>query len=177
LLEDYAVILAVLVITAGVVILGFFLARYRQLVSEVGESTTLAKDVWSSMESRFMVTDSRVIDLMARVEVLSERLKSPEKEEKGTRAVSTEPVIATPPRVTVPSQVEVGGGDTEKRILASLATGPKTSGQIRDVIGRSREHTARLLKMLFEKELVVRNDANKPYVYEITGKGRTYLGN
>jgi DNA-binding HxlR family transcriptional regulator len=177
LLEDYAVILAIVVITAGVVILGFFMARYRQLVSEVGESTLLAKDVWSSMQSRFMVTDSRVIDLMAKVEVLSERLKSPQKEEKAPAVVPTEPGITTPPRAAVSSQLEVGGGDTERKILESLAAGPKTSGQIREVIGRSREHTARLLKTLFEKELVVRNDANKPYVYEITGKGRDYLGN
>jgi len=177
LLEDYAVIVAVVVITAGVVILALFMARYRQLVSEVGESTSLAKDVWSSMESRFMVTDTRVIDLMAKVEVLSERLKPSQRGERGAAVAPTEPGMALPPRVTLSPKLEVGGGDTERKILESLATGPKTSGQIRAVIGRSREHTARLLKMLFEKQLVVRNDANKPYVYEITGKGKDYLGN
>jgi len=173
-LEDYVVVLAFAVTTGSVVIMGFFLARFRQLVTQAGESTLLAKDVWSSMESRFVSTDSRVIDLMARVEVLSERVVSPQRE-GGTPSPVRVGAGVGPQQVVTPNVVE-GGGDTERKILELLLTGSKTSGQIRDIIGRSREHTARLLKVLFEKELVLRNDSNKPYVYEITGKGKSYLG-
>jgi predicted transcriptional regulator len=59
----------------------------------------------------------------------------------------------------------------------ALAEGPKTSNQIRGIIGLSREHTGRLMKQLFTRGLVLRNDENKPYLYEITEPGRRYLAN
>lgn len=167
-------ILAAAIAVAAVVVLGFVLVRYRQVSLELEKSSSLAKDVWDSMNSRFMVTDARVIDLMAKVEVLSERLK-PIQEEGPPVAKGQGEVVTRPPvKVVVPEEHE--GRETERKILEALSTGPKTSGQIRGVIGRSREHTARLLKILFEGEFVVRNVANKPYVYEITEKGRSYLG-
>jgi predicted transcriptional regulator len=55
--------------------------------------------------------------------------------------------------------------------------GPKTSNQIRDIIDMTREHTGRLMKLLFTRGLVVRNDQNKPYVYEVTEAGRRYVAN
>jgi biotin operon repressor len=67
------------------------------------------------------------------------------------------------------------GTETEAKVLLLLAKGPRTSAQIKDEVGRSREHTARLMKALFERGLVVRNDRNKPYVYEITESGKSYV--
>ena len=68
-----------------------------------------------------------------------------------------------------------GSLETERQILGLLAEGPKTSNQINAVVGKSREHMGRLLKGLFDRGLVVRNDRNKPYVYEITEVGRRHL--
>lgn len=60
-------------------------------------------------------------------------------------------------------------------VLKLLVEGPKTSRQIETVIGRSREHTARLMKKLFELGYVTRNTATKPYTYAITEAGETVL--
>jgi predicted transcriptional regulator len=67
--------------------------------------------------------------------------------------------------------------DTEVRVLRLLVDGSKSSAEIKALVGRSREHTARMMKDLFERGLVVRNDRNKPYVYEITESGRSYVAN
>jgi len=67
--------------------------------------------------------------------------------------------------------------DTDADILRALVEGPKTSNQIRAIIGLSREHTGRLMKLLFTRGLVVRNDQNKPYLYEVTEPGRRYVAN
>jgi predicted transcriptional regulator len=171
---DYVVILAAGIAVAASVVLGFVLVRYRQVAIELEKSSSLAKDVWSSMNSRFMVTDARVIDLMAKVEVLSERMKPTQ--QRNMPIVQNQREVVTPHLAKDVTPDEHEGRETERRILEALSTGPKTSGQIRDVIGRSREHTARLLKTLFEQEFVIRNAANKPYVYEITDKGKNYLG-
>ena len=65
--------------------------------------------------------------------------------------------------------------DTEKEILTLLAQGPKTSNQVNEVLGKSREHAARLMGKLFERGLVRRDDRNKPYLYDLTDEGRRYL--
>jgi predicted transcriptional regulator len=56
-----------------------------------------------------------------------------------------------------------------------LSEKPRTSVEIRQRFNVSREHSARLLKGLFDRGLVVRNDSGKPFVYEITEAGRHYL--
>ncbi len=54
-----------------------------------------------------------------------------------------------------------------KDILALLADGPKTSREIEKAIGRSREHTARLMKRLYDAGYVKRDESAKPYRYTL----------
>jgi transcriptional regulator TrmB len=185
LLDDYVLASSAAMITATVVILSMLLWRYRQLVNEADMSSRLAKDVWDSVASRFSVVDARIIDLMAKTEVLSSRsgLRVASQERFVSRADSRNStnVVVSPIKVqdsvrATSPPVGVGEGtDTEVKVLHLLAKGPRTSAQIKDEVGRSREHTARLMKALFDRGLVVRNDRNKPYVYEITESGKTYV--
>jgi len=46
-----------------------------------------------------------------------------------------------------------------------------TSRDIQITLKKSREHTSRLMKKLFEEGLVQRNTETKPYTYSITEKG------
>jgi len=155
--------------------------RYRQLVKEAGVSSRLAKDVWDSVASRFSVVDARIIDLMAKTEVLSSRSAQPHvtSQQRTPSATGWIDVVGSAKAhesvKVVSSPVVVEGTDTEAKVLRLLAKGPRTSAQIKDEVSRSREHTARLMKGLFERGLVVRNDRNKPYVYEITESGKTYV--
>jgi len=50
-----------------------------------------------------------------------------------------------------------------------------TSRDIQITLGRSREHTSRLMKKLFEDGYVKRNTSSKPYTYSITNKGKEKL--
>ena len=184
-LADYVIAVAAGVIVAAVVILASLLSRYSRLVKEANESTKLAKDVWDSVNSRFSVVDTRIIDLMAKTEVLASRSGTVSQGPSQARGVSAPTTrtdakvagaVAEPVRVPAPLVPAGEGSETEEKVLMLLAQGPKTSAQIKAEVGRSREHTARLMKILFDRGLVMRNDRNKPYVYEITEKGRSYLG-
>jgi len=170
------------VIVAAAVVLAAFLSRYSWLVQEADKSSRLAKDVWDSVNSRFSVVDARIIDLMAKTEVLSSRLGQPQA--PGQLRAASVPQASAPATMSKPfevaartvPQIHLGGGtETEARVLRLLIDGPKTSAQIKEVVGKSREHTARLMKALFDRGLVIRNDRNKPYVYEITDSGRSYV--
>ena len=56
-----------------------------------------------------------------------------------------------------------------------LSQGPKDTRQLTDALQKSREHTARTMKDLFDAGLVRRNASSKPFVYELTDEGRREL--
>ena len=186
LLDDAVLLVAAGVSAASVVVLIAFLARYRVLTTDANKSVTLAKDVWDSMNARLSVMDARIIDVMAKVDVASVRVQSraqnqtfqapsrPIPPPPAASSPATTPVAVNQPVVRGVRTPEPGEG-MELRILRALVEGPGTSNQIMAIIGRSREHTARLMKLLYESGLVVRNDRERPFVYEITEAGRRHL--
>lgn len=63
-------------------------------------------------------------------------------------------------------------GDTLKIILKLLLNGPLTSREIQRGIRRTREHTSRVMKKLYELKYVDRDINHKPFRYNITDLGR-----
>lgn len=63
-------------------------------------------------------------------------------------------------------------GDTPEIILRLLLNGPLTSRDIQKGIGRTREHTSRVMKKLYELRYVDRDINHKPFMYNITDLGR-----
>jgi hypothetical protein len=61
-------------------------------------------------------------------------------------------------------------------VLRLITEKPMTSRDIQITIGRTREHTSRMMKKFFEEGLVERNMQTKPFTYYITDKGKTKLG-
>jgi len=76
----------------------------------------------------------------------------------------------------VPSMEENSALDvqnsTMEYILKLLSERPRSSREIQSSIGRTREHTSRLMKKLYEARLVDRQGNSRPYKYAITRSGR-----
>lgn len=173
LVEEYVIAGFASVTVASIVIMIASLSKYHKLIEQANESASLAKDVWESVSSRFSVVDSRIVDLMAKTEVLASRMSVVQAPNPVAVGISHANRIApTTPTILV---ANTDGTETEVKVLQMLSTGAKNSAQIRQELGKSREHTARLMKALFDRGLVVRNDRHKPYVYEITEAGKSYL--
>jgi DNA-binding transcriptional ArsR family regulator len=68
-----------------------------------------------------------------------------------------------------------GYSDVTEYVLNLLIQKPLTSKELQHIIGRSREHTSRLLKKLYESELVYRDFSSRPFRYSITDEGRRWL--
>ncbi len=67
--------------------------------------------------------------------------------------------LGTLPSITTP---------TELQVLTLLANeGPKSAPEIGRVVGRSREHTARLMKKLFEEGYILRDQNRIPFRYSL----------
>lgn len=66
--------------------------------------------------------------------------------------------------------------DLTTHILQLITSKSMTSRDIQITVGRTREHTSRLMKRLAEEGLVERHSASRPYTYSITSYGRERLG-
>ncbi|MEM2946761.1 MAG: MarR family transcriptional regulator [Candidatus Bathyarchaeia archaeon] len=66
--------------------------------------------------------------------------------------------------------------ETELAVLEMLATeGPKTAPEIKERIGLSREHTARLMKKLYEEGYLERNSSKIPFKYNVKKEMEKFL--
>ena len=61
-------------------------------------------------------------------------------------------------------------------VLKLITSKSMTSRDIQITLGRSREHTSRLMKKLFEDGYVKRTTNSKPYTYSVTNKGKEKSG-
>ncbi len=70
------------------------------------------------------------------------------------------------PSVVQPGSLNLITTPTELQVLTLLADeGPKSAPEIGRVVGRSREHTARLMKKLFDEGYVRRDQTRIPFRY------------
>lgn len=162
-----------------VVLAAFLLVRYQQASRRLSESAELNHDLWRAMEDRLKKQDERILDLMGRVEVLQAHYVS-----GSPQRVVISRDMQPPQQVTyvqaqretrAVARVQPEADDTEKAIIKLLSEGSMSSVDVREAIKKSREHTARLMKDLFDKGLVTRDDSAKPFVYQLTDEGRRYL--
>jgi len=65
---------------------------------------------------------------------------------------------------------------TEHYILKIILEDSLTSNEIKKAIGKTREHTSRLMKKLYELKLVDRDTTTKPFKYKLTEQGKKFIG-
>jgi DNA-binding MarR family transcriptional regulator len=187
--------------------MGFFVAlaagllvRYRQASQKITASSDLGHDLWRALEQRMKKQDERILDVMARLEVVQSRVlaaaaaqapispppapfpgprpQPPPEAVTGVMPLSPAGRLAESQPESHASRVSVPEArldETQLRVVGLLAESPKNTRQLTDAMGMSREHTARLMKELFEAGIVSRNDTTKPFVYQLTDGGRRYL--
>ena len=180
------------------------LVRYRQVSQKITASSDLGHDLWLALEQRMKKQDERILDVMGRLDVIQSRvltaapvqtppspppLPTSAAPQFPTQAVAVDVMPTVTPAQQPESQIEsqaesqvsqpvlgeVRVDETQLKVIGLLAESPKNTRQLTDAIGMSREHTARLMKGLFEAGLVARNDATKPFVYQLTDQGRKHL--
>lgn len=76
----------------------------------------------------------------------------------------------------IESMPNIDSNDVTEYVLHLITTKAMTSRDIQKTLKKSREHTSRLMKKLFDEGYVNRNTDSKPYTYSISGKGRKKIG-
>ena len=99
-----------------------------------------------------------------------EKLAKNEVKERPTEVVS-KPEIIPEKVISMPSIPNVIPTNPIDYVLHLITNKDMTSRDIQITLKKSREHTSRLMKKMFEDGYVQRNTKSKPYTYSITEKG------
>ncbi|MBS1267904.1 MAG: hypothetical protein MAG458_00618 [Nitrosopumilus sp.] len=115
--------------------------------------------------------EQKVEDPNLELKQFLEKLAKNEVEEKQPTHEIIEPQTITEKVDSTPKVVETGYSNLTNHVLHLITRKAMTSRDIQITLKKSREHTSRLMKKLFEEGLVQRNTETKPYTYSITEKG------
>ena len=200
-LVDDLVTAVLLASAAFFVALAFgLLIRYRRVSQKITSSSDLGRDLWQALEQRMKKQDERILDVMGRLDVVQSRVLAaaaaqvplppsqplaPTPHPRQPPEAVADVMLPAPPmqqpesqqgsQTSHPPSEAIGLDETQLRVLDLLVESPKNTRQLTDALGMSREHTARLMKELFDAGVVTRNDATKPFVYQLSDQGRRRL--
>ena len=137
-----------------------------------GREKTLAENLRVLMDGQLKLARalSKLHEKMPRLESRIEKIEN-----------SLRSVRRREPSLPAPRKPEIRSFDvsltsltpTEMEILRLLyISGPKTASEVREVIGKTREHTARLMKKLTLEGYVERDTQTIPFVYKLSERIR-----
>jgi CTP-dependent riboflavin kinase len=121
--------------------------------------------------------DKTIAELQARMGILEDRAQqrvvvSPDPSQIQPHAAPAgEPVTITQQHPIIENEIN----STTDYIFKLLSERPRSSREVQLAIGRTREHTSRLMKKLHDVGLVSRDIDTKPFRYNITDAGREML--
>jgi predicted transcriptional regulator len=172
-IPDPGVILGVLAsFVIGIVVV----ATYNKIRPRLGSEANNVK----ILIERLQHYENLLIDMKIKLDSLEM-----ERENEEPLQVQTPGPRESKPQVVVPVEVKqekpkervhnMNFGSATEYVLRLITEKPMTSRDIQITIGRSREHTSRMMKKLFEEGLVERDMQTKPFTYKITEKGITRL--
>ena len=136
------------------------------------------KAILSEFNNRIDTQNKRMADLLVRTDLLETRLgHKKESHELFERQEMKTENIREILKQTIPEQVSQEEPSTiEVEALRFISSEPRVSKEVQDVIHKSREHTARLLKELYERGYLGRESKGRYFVYSITEDGRKIIG-
>lgn len=97
-------------------------------------------------------------------------------EERTVKEPEVQPVEVKQDSKIVENMPDFEQNDITEHVLRLITNKSMTSRDIQMALKRSREHTSRMMKKLFDDGLVKRNTKTKPYTYSITDKGLERIG-
>ena len=100
-----------------------------------------------------------------------EKLVKNEVSKKPIESITKSKVVPDEPQI-IPRMPNLDHNNATDYVLHLITDKPMTSRDIQITLKRSREHTSRLMKKLFEDGYVKRNTNSKPYTYSISEKGK-----
>jgi hypothetical protein len=137
----------------------------------------IVKAIINEFDNREENQNKTIVELMVKIDLLDKKISERSNKEVVFQSNQKGMAIKVLPSsigVTTKSLTE-SIGPIEIQILRYISGGPRTSREVQDIIKKSREHTARLLKSLYDKNFLIRENKGKYFVYSITDIGNRFI--
>ncbi|MDC0154230.1 MarR family transcriptional regulator [Nitrosopumilus sp.] len=118
--------------------------------------------------------DQKPVDPNLELKQFMQELVENQESQKEVEVIKEPEIIVEKP-VSMPKIPNIEHVSPTDYVLHLITNKNMTSRDIQITTKRSREHTSRLMKKLFESGLVQRNTETKPYTYSITEKGKSQV--
>ena len=119
--------------------------------------------------------EEKPVDQNLELKQFLEKLAKNEIKEKLIEPVVKSEIVPEKPQI-VTRMPNLDHNNATDYVLQLITNKAMTSRDIQITLKRSREHTSRLMKKLFEDGYVQRNTESKPYSYSISEKGKEKIG-
>ncbi len=183
--EDVTLLaLAAITLTIAVITTSRNLIKTRELNSRLEDSSDIVEGIVTELRTRLNSQDGKLMDQEVKTEILELKVARILQDPIKSRDVLSRPQRASKPDVDVVQQlverditslsvtsVKANGlTETEQEILRQISVRNLTTKDLQSSLGKTREHTARLLKKLFDAGYIERDQSTKPYSYRLTKK-------
>ncbi len=115
--------------------------------------------------------EEKPVDQNLELKQFLQKLAKNEIKEKSIEPVVKSEIMPDKPQITT-RMPNLDHNNATNYVLQLITNKAMTSRDIQITLKRSREHTSRLMKKLFEDGYVKRNTDSKPYSYSISEKGK-----
>jgi hypothetical protein len=167
--------------------------KITQLESQIKDQiskTNLISEQFRVLYDRTNKTNEKLTDIQGLIKLLDENIISSNRIKSQNSVispfqnyVSNSKIGSSQPSHDIISQDSFKSMDqgedrqnsTIEYILKKLEDKSLTTREVQGIIGRTREHSSRLMKKLFDEKLVDRDTSTKPFRYVITIEGRKRL--
>ncbi|MGB9959314.1 MAG: MarR family transcriptional regulator [Candidatus Bathyarchaeales archaeon] len=135
-------------------------------VSKLETKADVSPEDVKELQVKLEEVDKKTRDIVASHEMLTARISALEEQVQKVQVVPEPSVEAVIPIKREKALAPLT--ETELAVLEMLATeGPKTAPEIKERIKLSREHTARLMKKLYEEGYLERDSSKIPFKYGV----------
>ena len=152
--DIYTILLVVGVGFASSLLLVFVFRGYLFNLRQQMLAADMLSEIVTSFNKSIEQKEQRIVDLMMRVELLELKLGSNQVISSVTRSNNSNSVISSDVSLDVSDVTLKNLPETELKVVRFLSDGPKLMSEVRVEIGKTREHTSRVVKKLVEKRLV-----------------------
>ena len=173
--SDYVI----LVVIAGISFLftGIIILYLRRSVFDIQQrkqAGDMLTEIVSTLNKSIDDKEKRIIDLMMRVDLLELRLQKQvgQEVEGGSNVRST---ISIHKSDITNSLSDINLSETEEIIIKSLGERSMLVSEVRTRIGKSREHTSRLISRLNKQNLIKKVNVGGQVSCELTDDGKSVL--
>lgn len=181
------VMLSILTFIAGMAgVMSYHRLRERFKKREYRADESITEAIVTEYSRRLRDYDRVIAELRTKVDIMELRVQgskgvvisqdviTSQAPQPHVARITSTPVI-TQHAADAEVEKQEGQNGTTDYILKMLAERARTSREVQQAIGRSREHTARLMKKLTESRFVSRDGSRKPFRYNLTDLGRARL--